>query len=201
MDGFYTHSLFRYDKELEGMLGRAIELGRSFITTDYQRKPTSLLMLWRGIFHTLLTSADYRYLVGPVTISGEFQRSSKTIIMTHLTQHHFDHQLAAHIHPRTGAEGIDAPIDPRLIEKVENISLIDKIVSDIEKDERKIPVLIKKYLQLNSHIVGYNVDHDFCDALDALMILDIEQVPENRLQMILKDMTEEVAQRFGKTLG
>lgn len=201
LDGFYTHSLFRYDKELEGMLSSAIELGRSFITTDYQRKPTSLLMLWRGIFHTLLTNADYRYLVGPVTISGEFQRSSKTIIMTHLSQHHFDHQLAAHIHPRTGAEGIDAPIDPRLIEKVESISLIDRIVGDIEKDERKIPVLIKKYLQLNSHIVGYNVDHDFCDALDALMILDLEQVPENRLQMILKDMTEEVAQRFGKTLG
>lgn len=198
LDGFYTHSLFRYDKELEGMLGSAIELGRSFITPDYQRRPTSLLMLWRGIFHTLLSNEGYRYLIGPVTISGEFQRSSKTIIMTHLTQNHFNHEVASHIHPRTGAEGIDFPINASLIEGVDSISLIDKIVSDIEKDERTIPVLIKKYLQLGSRIVGYNVDHDFCNALDALMLLDLQNVPEQKLQMILRDMSDDIVQRFNQ---
>lgn len=201
LEGFYTHSLFRYDSALEEMLSHSIELGRSFITSDYQRKPTSLLMLWKGIFHTLLSHENSRYLVGPVTISGEFQRSSKTIIMTHLTQQHFDHEVAAHIHPVTGAEDIDAPIDASLIENIENISHIDKIVSDIEKDERTIPVLIKKYLQLGSNIVGYNVDHDFCDALDALMILDLKKIPEHRLQMLLRDMSEEVVERFNKAYG
>ena len=192
LDGFYTHSLFRYDESLGGMLRQSIELGRSFITTDYQRKPTSLLMLWRGIFHTLLSHHDYRYLVGPVTISGEFQRSSKTIILNHLQQQCFNHEIAAQVHPRTGAEGIDAPIDASLIKGVENIALVDKIVSDIEKDERCIPVLIKKYLQLGSEVVGFNVDHDFCDALDALMVLDIEAVPEQKMQMLVRELDEEV---------
>lgn len=196
LDGFYTHSLFRYNKEMEGMLTHAVELGRSFITASYQRKPTSLLMLWKGIFHTMFSCEDAQYLVGPVTISGEFQRSSKTIIMTHLTQQHFDHEVAAHIHPCTGAEGIDFPINSSLIERVDNISLIDKIVCDIEKDERSIPVLIKKYLQLGSRIVGYNVDHDFCDALDALMILDLQNIPEQKLHMLFRDMNEEIVQRF-----
>lgn len=199
LDGFYTHSLFRYDKELSEILRHSLELGRSFISADYQRKPTSLLMLWKGIFYTLLTHPDYRYMVGPVTISGEFQRSSKTLIMNHLAAKHFDHETAAHIHPQTGAEGIDAPLDASLTEGVENIALIDKIVCDIEKDERAIPVLIKKYLQLGSHVVGFNVDHDFCDALDALMLLDLEQVPENKLQMLAREINEElVAQRLGK---
>lgn len=196
LDGFYTHSLFRYNKEMEGMLTHAVELGRSFITASYQRKPTSLLMLWKGIFHTMFSCEDAQYLVGPVTISGEFQRSSKTIIMTHLTQQHFDHEVAAHIHPCTGAKGIDFPINSSLIERVDNISLIDKIVCDIEKDERSIPVLIKKYLQLGSRIVGYNVDHDFCDALDALMILDLQNIPEQKLHMLFRDMNEEIVQRF-----
>lgn len=200
LDGFYTHSLFRYDSELEGVLRRSLELGRSFISADYQRKPTSLLMLWRGIFHTLLTNSDYRYMIGPVTISGEFQRSSKTIIMEWLKAKHYNHDVASHIHPRTGAEGIDAPIDASLMEGVSNIALIDKIVCDIEKDERAIPVLVKKYLQLGSQVVGFNVDHDFCDALDALMLLDLEQVPENKLQMLVKEVNESVvAQRFAKT--
>ncbi|MBQ2247797.1 MAG: lysophospholipid acyltransferase family protein [Tidjanibacter sp.] len=200
LDGFYTHSLFRYDKELSEMLRHSLELGRSFISPSYQRRPTSLLMLWKGIFHTLLTCDDYRYLIGPVTISGEFQRSSKTIIMTHLMQQHFNHQIAAHVHPRTGAEGIDAPIDASLIEKVESMSLVDKIVGDIEKDIRTTPVLVKKYLQLGSHVVGFNVDHDFCDALDALMLLDIEEVPEQKMQMLVKEVSEDVvAQRMSKS--
>lgn len=199
LDGFYTHSLFRYDEDMSDMLRQSIELGRSFIVSDYQRKPTSLLMLWRGIFHTLFSQLDYRYMIGPVTISGEFQRSSKTIILTHLSQHHFDPEMAAHVHPRTGAEGIDAPIDPALIEKMDNIALIDKIVSDIEKDERCIPVLIKKYLQLGGRIIGYNVDHDFCDALDALMVFDIEQANEQKLQMVTRELDDDiVAARFGK---
>lgn len=199
LNGFYTHSLFAYDKELSETLSHSLELGRSFITPDYQRKPTSLLMLWKGIFHTLLTHHDYRYMIGPVTISGEFQRSSKTIIMNYLSLHHLDSEIAAHVHPKTGAEGIDAPIDIRLLEGVENIALVDKIICDIEKEERSIPVLVKKYLQLGSHVVGYNVDHDFSDALDALMLLDLEQVPEQKLQMLAREVSEEaVAQRFHK---
>lgn len=199
LEGFYTHSLFCYDKELEGVLRQSIELGRSFITCEYQRRPTSLLVLWKGIFHTLFSHHDYRYLVGPVTISGEFQRSSKTIILTHLSQQHFDHDIARYVHPRTGAEGIDAPIDASLIEGVENVALIDKIVSDIEKDERNIPVLVKKYLQLGTRVVGYNVDHDFCDALDALMVLDVEQIPEQKLQMVTREVDDEVvAARLAK---
>lgn len=192
LDGFYTHSLFRYDESLGGMLRQSIELGRSFITTDYQRKPTSLLMLWRGIFHTLLSHHDYRYLVGPVTISGEFQRSSKTIIVNHLSQQCFNNEIAAQIHPRTGLDGIDAPLNASLIKGVESIALVDKIICDIEKDERCIPVLIKKYLQLGSEVVGFNVDHDFCDALDALMVLDIEAVPEQKMQMLVRELDEEV---------
>lgn len=189
LDGFYTHSLFRYNESLGEMLSRSIELGRSFITSDYQRKPTSLLMLWKGIFAVLLNRPEYRYLVGPVTISGEFQRSSKTIIMHHLMQHYYDKEIASQITPRTGAEGIDAPIDASLIEKVDNTTLIDKIVCDIEKDERAIPVLVRKYLQLGSHVVGFNVDHDFCDALDALMVLDRELIPEQKLQMLSREVT------------
>jgi putative hemolysin len=197
LDGFYTHSLFRYNKEMEGMLTHAVELGRSFITASYQRKPTSLLMLWKGIFHTMFSCEDAQYLVGPVTISGEFQRSSKTIIMTHLSQHHFNHEVAAKVHPRTGAEGIDFPLDERLIKNIDSIELIDKIVRDIEMGERTIPILFKKYLQLGSHVLGFNVDHDFCDALDALMLLDLSRIPDSKVQMLAREVDDEiVARRF-----
>jgi putative hemolysin len=197
IDGFYTHSLFAYDKEMGSMLGQTIELGRSFVCKAYQRKPASLLMLWRGILYALLQNTEYNYLVGPVTISGEFQRSSKTLIMHHLLQQHFDFELAQHVHPRTGAEGIDFPLDERLIKNIDSIELIDKIVRDIEMGERTIPILFKKYLQLGSHVLGFNVDHDFCDALDALMLLDLSRIPDSKVQMLAREVDDEiVARRF-----
>jgi putative hemolysin len=197
IDGFYTHSLFAYDKEMGSMLGQTIELGRSFVCKAYQRKPASLLMLWRGILYALLQNTEYNYLIGPVTISGEFQRSSKTLIMHHLLQQHFDFELAQHVHPRTGAEGIDFPLDERLIKNIDSIELIDKIVRDIEMGERTIPILFKKYLQLGSHVLGFNVDHDFCDALDALMLLDLSRIPDSKVQMLAREVDDEiVARRF-----
>lgn len=197
LDGFYTHSLFNYTKEMEPIMMKTIELGRSFVTSDYQRKPASLLMLWKGIVHVLMKYGEYRYLVGPVTISGEFQRSSKTIIVSYLRQHHFDADTAVMVRPRTGLDGIDFPIDEHLIRGVDSIDLIGKIVSDIECDERTIPVLIKKYLQMNSHVLGFNVDHTFCDALDALMLLDLLLVPEEMIHMLSKEITDvDVVARF-----
>ena len=46
--------------------------------------------------------------------------------------------------------------------------------------------------------MGYNVDHDFCNALDALMLLDLQNVPEQKLQMILRDMSDDIVQRFNQ---
>ena len=189
LQGFYTNSLFRMSPEMEPIMAQTIELGRSFIVHDYQRKAVSLMLLWKGILYILLKHEQYRNLLGPVTISGEFERVSKTLIVRYLQKKHMNPKLAALIHPITGLAGIDFPLDDSLIDGVENIDLINKIVCDIERDEMAIPILIRKYLQLNSHVLAFNVDHDFCDALDALMLLDLKKVPENIIQMLSKEIT------------
>ncbi|NJK97038.1 MAG: GNAT family N-acetyltransferase [Bacteroidales bacterium] len=52
--GFYIRSLFKIDDKLNSLLFEAIELGRSFIVSEYQRKPLSLYLLWKGILLFLL---------------------------------------------------------------------------------------------------------------------------------------------------
>ena len=47
--GLYTHSLFKYRTRLLDSLSPAIELGRSFVRTEYQRSFTALPLLWAGI--------------------------------------------------------------------------------------------------------------------------------------------------------
>lgn len=197
LDGFYVNSLFRMSKEMEPVMSKTIELGRSFIVKEYQRKPASLMLLWKGILYVLLKHEQYRNLLGPVTISGEFDKYSKTIMLQYLLQHHYNRKLGSYIKPITGIVGIDAPINAGLIRNVASIDLINKIVMDIERDEMSMPILIKKYLQLNSHVLAFNVDHDFNDGLDALMLLDLKKVPDNTIAMLSKEITDiDVIARF-----
>lgn len=59
MKGFYINSLFKMRKEMLPVLYESIELGRSFITEEYQRKPLPLFMLWKGILYFLLKNPEY----------------------------------------------------------------------------------------------------------------------------------------------
>lgn len=197
VEGFYTHSLFRQSDKMSDLLSQTIELGRSFVAEEYQRRPVSLFLLWKGIVHVLLVNPDYRYLLGPVTIPGKLKPASKRLVITYLLQHHLDRQLSAMINPVNGLEGIDECIDASLIKGVEQIDLINKLVMDIEGQQHSIPILIRRYLQLNSKVLGFNVDHDFSDGLDALMLLDLKEMPERMIAMLSKEIEDiDVIGRF-----
>ena len=198
LKGFYTHTLFRMSPPMGEVMSRTIELGRSFIAREYQRKPASLMLLWKGILHVLLQNEQYRYLMGPVTVSGGFQHTSKLIIAAYVSRFYLDRKKASYIRPRTGIV-VPARIDESLIAEVRPIELINKIICDIERNAFSIPVLIRKYLQLNSSVLGFNTDHEFCDSLDALMLLDLRRVPEETILMLSKELTDiDVIGRFKK---
>jgi putative hemolysin len=49
--GFYLQSLFRISDEFKPVLMESLELGRSFVIKEYQRKPMPLFLLWKGILY------------------------------------------------------------------------------------------------------------------------------------------------------
>lgn len=55
----------------------ALEMGRSFIASEYQKKRSTLAVLWRGIGEYLYRHPQYRTLYGPVSISTEYNSISK----------------------------------------------------------------------------------------------------------------------------
>ncbi len=75
MKGFYINSLFKMRKEMLPVLYESIELGRSFITEGYQRKPLPLVHVVERYSLFLIEKPGYRYLIGPVTISGKVHGS------------------------------------------------------------------------------------------------------------------------------
>jgi putative hemolysin len=194
LNGFYISTLFKINKGFAPYLGDSLELGRSFIVEDYQRKPMSLFLLWKGLLTVLLQNTDYRYLIGPVSISNDFSRFSKSLIVEFIKTHYYDSELARYIKPKKKfTVKYDKKVDSEII--IDNaeadISKVEKVVSDIESGY-KIPVLLKKYLEVKARIIGFNVDPDFNNCLDGLIMLDVYNVPPEFIKVFSKDMQDGV---------
>ena len=84
--GLYTHTVFRYDEQLFLKIGSALELGRSFIRTEYQRQYAPLLLLWKGIARFVAAHPETPVLFGAVSISNEYSRTSREMIVRYFEQ-------------------------------------------------------------------------------------------------------------------
>lgn len=197
--GFYINSLFKIRKPILPVLYESIELGRSFIVVDYQRKPLPLFLLWKGILYFLIKNPEYRYLIGPVTISGKYTDVSKELIMKFILRNHYNNELATYISPRCKyrVETNDPDVDVMLDASQDNITMLDKMIGDIEPSSDKLPVLLKKYISLNGKIIGFNIDPKFNMCLDGLLILDLFDVPMNTIESLSKEINDDtILNRF-----
>ncbi len=195
--GFYIHSLFKIQNTVLPILSQSLELGRSFIVPEYQKHHHSLFLLWRGIVYFLLKNEEYRYLIGPVSISNSFTEISKSLIVSFIKSQHFHHTLAKQIRPRK-----DFKVPKKLVGDiqalVEHVDLkkLDSFISNYEEDLR-IPVLLKKYISLNAKIINFNIDPLFNNCLDGLIIVDIFEIPFDNITAIAKDVDDtKILQRF-----
>jgi len=196
--GFYISSLFKIHKDAYPVLNESLELGRSFIVKEYQRKPLSLFLLWKGILYFLLKHHEYRYLIGPASISNEFSKFSKNLIVSFLKNNYYNSELARNFKPKKAFKiKRTRHVDQKLfLDIAQDIGRLDKFIFEIENDYG-IPVLLKKYIKLNAKIIGFNVDPDFNNCLDGLVIVDIFDVPYETLKALSKEIQDDsILERF-----
>lgn len=188
--GFYIHSLFKLKKEFKPILAQSIEMGRSFVVKEYQQKRLPLFLLWKGIMHFLTSKPEVKYLIGPVSISNNYSRFSRMLMVEFIRRFYFDHHLAKWVEPRKQFKVNFKKVEGgTLLEGAkEDMKKIDQIISDVEPDHAPLPVLIKKYIRQNAKIIGFNLDPKFNHALDGLMILDIDDLPKSSIEDLQKDM-------------
>ena len=199
--GFYIDSLFKISKDFLPILTQSLELGRSFITEDYQKKAIPLFLLWKGIMVFLLRHTEYRYLIGPVSISNDFSKFSKSLIVEFIRKYFIDEELVRYIVPRKDfIVKPDKAIDRNIFidTSVRDINRIEKIIMDIEPGYR-LPVLLKKYLELNGRIIGFNIDPKFNYCLDGLLILDLYNTPQEFIKGLSRELNDTtILDRFMK---
>ena len=178
--GLYSYSLFKYTNRELNKLGASIELGRSFIRTEYQRSPASLSLLWKGIGIFIAKRSYYHTLFGPVSISNDYKDVSRKLIVDCLRTNRLMKELGQHIKPRRPYKtSMRTTWNKKELDVLEDINLISDLISQLEQGKRGIPVLIKQYIKLGGRFLEFNVDEEFNNALDGLIVVDLcETEPE-----------------------
>jgi len=196
--GFYLQSLFRMNRRFHPTLEQSLELGRSFVIKEYQRRPLPLFLLWKGILYFLLKHSEYRYLIGPVSISNNFSQFSRGLIMQYIRAHNFDKRLARYVRPRTRYNVPGFNVDEEVIlNNTEDLNKFDRFIKDMEPNDYTMPILLKRYLKINGKIIGFNLDPKFNDALDGLLVLDLYDVPMETIASLSKEINDDsILERF-----
>jgi putative hemolysin len=200
IDGFYLQELFRFENELHDMMHKSIEMGRAFIISEYQQKPMPLFLLWKGIVHTTLRYPEHKYLIGGVSISDQFSDFSKSLMIEFMKSHYYDPYVAQYIHPKKEykVKLKDADKDFVFNETKADLNKFDKIIDEIEPDNLRLPVLIKKYIKQNAKVVAFNVDPLFNNSVDGLMYIRIADLPESTVKPVLEEFQKELEKKLGK---
>lgn len=194
IDGFYTASLFEFDQELHPFFKKVIEMGRAYISPEYQQKPLPLFLLWRGIVHVCLRNPDHKFLMGGVSISDKFSEFSKSLMIEFMRSNYYDSAVAQYVHPKNEFKVKLRERDKNLFfdEMESDLNKLDKVIDDLEP-ELRLPVLIKKYIKQNAKVIAFNVDPNFNDAIDGLMYIRISELPESTIKPVLEEMSEQIA--------
>lgn len=178
--GIYNTEFFTLGNAFVNFVKNGLEMGRAFITAPYQKHPASLDTLWMGIGHFVRKHPHYRYLYGTVSVSSDYSIRSRTLIHEYLRNHCLHHELARHVEAKTPPTDMDLlSEDARLIHTaLGDLRLLSAMVSDLEPDGRSIPVLLRQYLRLGGEMISFNVDSEFGDTLDCLVVVDLHTAPE-----------------------
>lgn len=176
--GFYIQSLFKISNKFNQYLSSSLELGRSFVTEEYQNQRLPLFLLWQGITYYISNSEYLKYIIGPVSISSSYSKISRSFIVSYIMKNHWDFDLAELVKPKTAFkpdfENVDFEV---LLDSTgKSLKLLDDIIDDIDPLHNRIPVLLKKYFSKQAKIIGFNLDPNFNDALDGFMLTNINNI-------------------------
>ena len=192
--GLYTSTLFKYRTKLLYEISPALELGRSFVCLEYQKSYSPLLLLWKGIAGYVARNPKYKVLFGPVSISNNYHSVCRQLMVQFLEQNHLFETYARQVRPlnepkRLKVNGWPGGSGGNCSRSMEEL---EELIREADPKMKAAPVLLRQYLKLNAKVIGFNVDPEFNDALDALMIVDLTQMDESILQKYMgKDQTAE----------
>ncbi len=169
-----TSHLFRFSESfIRDYLPYTIELGRSFVRTEYQSSRAgakaifALDNLWDGLGALTVIHPEMRYLFGKVTMYPEYSAKCRNMILYFINPLQTDidvHEMRHLFHGATFAE------DYRILNHA------------IRENGLNIPPLVNAYMSLSPtmKMFGTAVNDEFGDVEESGIFLDISEILEEK---------------------
>ena len=188
-----TAHMFNFsDKFLKDYLPTTIELGRSFVTLEYQSTRAdskglfALDNLWDGLGALTVVMPNVKYFFGKVTMYPSYHRQSRDKILYFLRKHFAD------------KDHLITPMKPLLLESDEN-ELAALFCKDSFKEDYKIlnceirkagyniPPLVNAYMSLSPtmRMFGTAINYGFGDVEETGILIAVDEIlAEKRIRHI-----------------
>ncbi|MGR5296123.1 lysophospholipid acyltransferase family protein [Vibrio mediterranei] len=177
----YSRTLFNFEHSFLNTMGKSIEMGRSVIAEEYQKSMSALLLLWKGIAEFVRRHPSYTHLFGPVSISNNYSDIARQLLTDTMTLHHYDNDSARYVSASNPPkQSRHKQWCPQSLSALADVQLLSRVISRLDTG-KSVPVLLRQYLNLNGKLVCFNVDPNFNDALDGLIVVDLTSVPHKSL--------------------
>ncbi|MBT8148639.1 MAG: lysophospholipid acyltransferase family protein [Gammaproteobacteria bacterium] len=185
LDGLYARTLYAFDEAYIEKLGNPLELGRSFVHPDYQRKPAALDLLWRGVGRYIAKHPEFNFLFGAVSISNEHSDMARALISEcMLESFQAEQHYLQDVEPLAPLEVSGKAWDREILSVLSHVPLVNKLIGCADPG-KALPTLLRHYLSLNGKFVCFSVNKVFNDSLDGLILVNMRQVPQKYLNRYL----------------
>lgn len=185
-DALYSHSLFHYGDDMDEILEHGIELGRSFIQPRYWGR-RGLDYLWSGIGAYLARYPHYRYLFGPVSISGGLPPAARDLLVA------FYRLWFPATHPLATSRRPYPASLPEVLAQfggedyVEDLTRLKSLLGNLGCG---IPPLYKQYSELcepgGVQFIDFGSDPAFNNCVDGLVLVDLCYLKASRYQRYIE---------------
>ncbi len=203
-----TSHMFHFsEKFVKEYLPYTIELGRSFVTPEYQSSKAgtkalfALDNLWDGLGALIIKCTNMKYFFGKMTMYPEYNRQARDLIQYFLFKHFED------------KENLVVPMDPLVIETPEEE--MKKILHETEfKEDYKllnaevrrlgvnIPPLVNSYMSLSPtmKMFGGGINHEFSEAEETCILVTFDDIYDAKkarhVDSFIKEKIAEIKERF-----
>ena len=184
--GLYSYSLFHYDDKMDDILEHGLELGRSFIQPRYWGR-RGLDYLWSGIGAYLARYPQYRYLFGPVSISGGLPPAARDLLVAfYRLWFPASHPLAVSRQPYP-ASLPDVLAQFGAEDYTDDLTKLKSLLGNLGCG---IPPLYKQYSELcepgGVQFIDFGSDPAFNNCIDGLVLVDLCYLKRNRYERYIK---------------
>ena len=193
-----TAHMFNFsEKFLKDYLPTTIELGRSFVTLEYQSTRTdskglfALDNLWDGLGALTVVMPNVKYFFGKVTMYPSYHRQGRDMILYFLKKHFGD------------KEELITPMKPLILETSEkdletlfcketfkdNYKILN---SEVRKLGYNIPPLVNAYMSLSPtmRMFGTAINYGFGDVEETGILIAVDEILEEKRMRHIQSFVE-----------